>query len=173
MGKGNYAPPQVARENGYEMVYIDYLHEHGESPSDEDVRFAWNDLIETLKHLLEMEGYEPPSYHRTTYEGDLWLLGEKWLPDDDNRLRVGVNDYEGLYAAVVFYVDLDEDFEGPTPDDFLAKIKEDADTVFGTLHRDGFELRVRTSAWTSGPYTPPDTPEDTDPVADDNEGAEA
>jgi hypothetical protein len=159
MGKGNYAPPYVARENGYEMVYIDYLHDQGETPSASTVRWAWNELLGALRQILETKGYETTD----RIEGDLSLIAERWLEGEDSRIYAGIIDYEGLYAAIVLYVDLDEDEEGSTPDEFLTALKKDADATFGTLYRDGYEVRVRTGPWTSGPYTPPVASEDEDP----------
>jgi hypothetical protein len=145
MGRGNWFPGN--RLEDCRVVYVDY-NDPEEDQDDSDLSlFRWNDLRDEIARCL------PKSFTMIDRHNDL-----------PHHLRTGNRDdsplaYNGLFTLWCdgqgddFHLGIGFTVNEDAPSFAASRLDGMADRFFGKLH-EMYELRVRTSAWTSAPYKP-------------------
>lgn len=145
MGAGNWIPNH-AWNGAYEMVYVYWptFEDEEEEMLVFEMEWWWNDLRNDIQNLL------PPSFQSINFTQRQYREPETIVAENE-LLEVSIKDWNS-YVAIQVYIPDDEIYEDRDlslrnlAGHHLPKV---AKRLFDGLEENGYELHIRTSAWTS------------------------
>lgn len=150
MGAGVfYFSKQVLDSRQVHLDYADYEDEQGNPVMDTSME--WEDLVQTIQSLL------PESFsYSIRHDPNQYWQGEGECIAWNGHVSIVLHDNDGTSACLgVVVVDEFDDYHRPANCSHLAVhyLKRFAPKFLDELSR-LYQLRVRTSAWTTGLYQP-------------------
>lgn len=137
MGVGNY------HHQGAETVYIDHSEIYGDEPDDVfDRQFLVDEsLIPQIRESL------PKSFTVYKRRDQWWADRERKVIAESSMYRITLVDWQGYFALNVEPIE-----DRRITSLAVHKLDQTAKGIFDALADQGLNLRIRCTAWTSGPY---------------------